>query len=244
MSIEQRAREELRGGGILEGRRVLVVGGGSRMGLAVAKLAAASGAEVIVSGRSRVKLEAAAASVGREVGTSPSVEAVDFSRSEEASRLLEAVSPLDHLIVTASADAPASGVVDTPPEVARAAFSRFWISYNALHLASWAVRPTGSVTLLSGSSGRRPAPGYGVWGTLHGSIEALARNAALELAPIRVNVVSPGGIGMPPDRQLARHAGRPEDVAAMVLAVMTNPAVTGAVVDVDGGERLGTWSGR
>lgn len=99
------------------------------------------------------------------------------------------------------------------------------------------------MTLLSGSSSRRAAPGAGVWGTLHDSIEALARNAALELAPIRVNVVSPGGIGLRPDRQLAEHRGRPEDVASTVLAVMTNPHVTDAVIDVDGGERLGAWSG-
>lgn len=85
--------------------------------------------------------------------------------------------------------------------------------------------------------------GYGLWGTLHGSIEALARSTALELAPIRVNVISPGGIGLRPDRQLSHHAGQPEDVAAMAIALMTNPAITNAVIDVDGGERLGAWSG-
>jgi NAD(P)-dependent dehydrogenase (short-subunit alcohol dehydrogenase family) len=82
-----------------------------------------------------------------------------------------------------------------------------------------------------------------VWGALHASIEGLARAAALDLAPLRVNVVSPGGIGLRPDRQLARHRGTLEDVGAAVLALLTNPAMTGAVLDVDGGERLGTWSG-
>ncbi len=62
------------------------------------------------------------------------------------------------------------------------------------------------------------------------------------MAPIRVNVISHDGIGMQPDRQLAQHAGQPEDVAAMILAAMTNLAVTNAVIDVDGGERLGGWS--
>jgi NAD(P)-dependent dehydrogenase (short-subunit alcohol dehydrogenase family) len=71
----------------------------------------------------------------------------------------------------------------------------------------------------------------------------LIRPAALELAPIRVNAISPGGIGLTPDRQLAHHAGQPIDVAKMAIALMTNPAVTNTIVDVDSGERLGTWSG-
>lgn len=99
------------------------------------------------------------------------------------------------------------------------------------------------MTLISGSSGRKQGAAFGVWTALHGSIEALARAAAIELAPIRVNVVSAGGIGMRPDRQLTEHAGMPVDVAAAVMAVINNPAITGAVLDVDGGGRLGGWSG-
>lgn len=219
----------------LAGRRVLIVGGGSRMGLAVARAAAARGADVIISSRSAQRVEEAAATIGGAT----SARAADFSVPEQAAALIRATASLDHLVVTASSDAPAGGVPDTTPEVARAAFARFWIAYHALHFAPGVVRDAGSITLLSGSSGRRPMAGVGVWGTLHGSIEALARSAVLELAPIRVNVVSPGGIAMRPDRQLTAHANQPEDVAAMVLALMSNPAVTNAVVDVDSGERLG-----
>jgi NAD(P)-dependent dehydrogenase (short-subunit alcohol dehydrogenase family) len=238
VGVEETAADQ-QAGYELTGQKVLVVGGGGRMGLAVARRAVSGGAEVIISGRAKDRLEAASAAVEGEVG----VFAADSSVTGEAERLMRAAAPLDHVVVTASGDAPA-GDSEHATRACQGAFSRFWLSYNVLHLAPRYVRPTGSVALLSGSSGRRPAAGYGVWGTLHGAIEALAKNAALELAPIRVNVVSPGGIGMRPDRQLARHAGVPEDVAAMVLAVMTNPAVTGAVVDVDGGERLGDWSGR
>jgi NAD(P)-dependent dehydrogenase (short-subunit alcohol dehydrogenase family) len=85
--------------------------------------------------------------------------------------------------------------------------------------------------------------GYGVWSALHGGIEALAKAAALELAPIRVNVLSPGGIGIQPDRNLVHHAGQPDDLASAAVMVMGNPAMTAAVIDVDGGERLGMWSG-
>ena len=227
----------------LREQKVLVVGGSGEMGLAVACMAAESGGQVTISGRSQERLEGIETSIQESTNTL-ATRAADFSIAEEAERLMGELAPLDHLVVTTSGGGPAGSVPDTPPEMAQVAFARFWVSYHALHYARDNVRPDGSVTLLSGSSSRRPMAGVGVWGTLHGSIEALARNAVLEVAPIRVNVVSPGGIGIRPDRQLVRHAGKPEDIAAVVLAAMTNPAVTGAVMDVDGGERLGTWSGR
>ena len=224
----------------LTGQRVLVIGGGSQMGLEVVRLTAALGAEVIISSRSADKLESAAATILGKVHTYRA----DSSIAEEAERLMKDLAPLDHVVVTAAGGGPAGSIIDTPPAMAQAPFNRFWLSYHVLHFSPKTVRTSGSITLLSGSSGRRPIVGYGVWGTLHGSIESLARSAALELAPIRVNVISPGGIGIISDRQLAHHAGQPADVAAMVIAVITNPAVTNAVIDVDGGERLGTWSQR
>ena len=232
------AEENQNGSGKLVGQRILIIGGGSRMGLATARLAAAKGAHVILSSRSRSRLEAAAVDIPGDVSVSEG----DAARPDEAESLLRGLAPLDHIVVTASSgNVDAGGVRDTPPALAQEAFSRFWLSYHILHFAPGVVRENGSITLLSGSSGRRPVAGYGVWSTLHGSIEALARAAALELAPIRVNVVSPGGIGIQSDRQLAHHAGQPEDVAAMILALIANPAVTNTVVDVDGGERLGDW---
>ena len=223
----------------LTGQKVLIIGGGSRMGLAVAKLAISLGAEVIISSRSTGKLEQAAATISDQVR----IYTADASDAQATEQMLKALAPIDHIVITASGSAPATGIVETSPDIARAAFSRFWLSYNVLHSAPNQVCPSGSVTLLSGSSGRRPVAGYGVWGTLHGSIEALAKSAVLELAPIRVNVISPGGIGLQPDRQLVQRTGQPEDVAGMVIAVMSNPAMTGAVIDVDSGERLGVWSG-
>ncbi|WP_376093771.1 SDR family oxidoreductase [Roseomonas sp. CCTCC AB2023176] len=156
---------------------------------------------------------------------------------------LAAAGPFDHLVIATSAGGRASSIPGTAPAEARAAFGRFWTAYDLLHAAGDLVRRGGSVTLISGSSGRRPGAGFGFWSTLHGSIEALARAATLELAPTRINVVSPGGIGLRPDRQLAEHAGSPDDIGAAALALIANPAITNAVLDVDGGERLGRWSG-
>ncbi|MBY0404012.1 MAG: SDR family oxidoreductase [Cyanobacteria bacterium] len=222
----------------LNGQRVLVIGGGSQMGLAVAKACLEEGADVILVSRSAER--------GQEgqklLGGSTSFEVADVSDASDAARLFPSIGSTDHVVVTASGEGSGSTIVATSPQEAQGPFKRFWINYNVLHHAPQFVKKSGSITLLSGSSGRRPVKGYGIWTTLHGSIEALAKAAALELAPIRVNVISPGGIGIQTDRQLAHHRGQPEDIAAMAFAMMINPAVTNAVIDVDGGERLGDWS--
>ena len=221
-------------GPLLSRARVLVVGSGA-MGTATARLAAAHGAEVTIAGRSADRLERAAGEAG---GVATAV--ADAEDPDQAAELLKGLAPLDHVAVFAGGTgAQAGSVPATSLAAAQQAFGRFWLPYNLLHAAPGHVRPGGSITLLSGSSSRRPVAGLAVWGTLHGAIEALARNAVLELAPVRLNTISPGGIGIGMDRQLTEHPGGPEDIAHMALAVMTNPAVTAALLDVDGGERLG-----
>jgi NAD(P)-dependent dehydrogenase (short-subunit alcohol dehydrogenase family) len=102
----------------------------------------------------------------------------------------------------------------------------------------------GSITLTSGSSARRPQAGLGLYGTMHAALNGLALAAAIELAPLRVNAISPGGIGIGRTRQLIPHTGEARDFGAAAVAVMINPAITGVVVDVDGGEFLGNISDR
>ncbi|MFI6025511.1 hypothetical protein [Amycolatopsis magusensis] len=99
------------------------------------------------------------------------------------------------------------------------------------------LQPLDHVAVLAGGA---PLDGRGFWGSLHGAIEALGRNAAFELAPLRVNTVSPGGVDVSPmSRQPVDHPGQRADVASMVVSLMAVPGVTGTVVDVDGGEYLG-----
>jgi NAD(P)-dependent dehydrogenase (short-subunit alcohol dehydrogenase family) len=224
----------------LNEQKVLIIGGSSRMGLEIARFSARLGASVILSSRSQSKLETAIASLP----TGVTAYAADAAIEREAAQLLQDLAPLDHIVITASSGTSASSIPETSSEVVQAAFSRFWMSYHVLHFAPKVMNPSGSITLLSGSSGRRPIAGYGVWSSLHGSIESLVRPAALELAPIRVNAISPGGIGLTPDRQLTHHVGQPIDIAKMAIALMTNPAITNTIIDVDGGERLGSWSGQ
>ncbi|MEO1063238.1 MAG: SDR family oxidoreductase [Actinomycetota bacterium] len=216
----------------------MIVGGSGAMGSAVARHVDRLGGAVVLVGRNRARLGAAAGGLDRA-----RVVVGDFTAEDDARRVADEVGVVDHVVVALSAGSAASSVTATAPETFREVHGRLWASYHAVHLASGLVRPGGSVVLVSGSSGRRPVAGFGVWTSLYGAIEALARAAALELAPVRVNVVSPGGIGLPPDRQLVERAGEPGDIGQAVTALMVNPAITNAVLDVDGGERLGTWYG-
>lgn len=208
------------------------------MGLATARLAAERGFQVIIAGRSKEKLKNTQSSLKGNV----EIYQIDLMKDDETATMLESLHPINHVVVTVSAPSSASSIFATDVNTAKQAFERFWMNYRILHYAKKYLSKNGSITLISGSSSKSPAKGYGFWGTLHGSIEGLARNAAIELAPIRVNVVSPGGIGLQPDRQLLEHFGSPEDVAKMILAIIENPAVTNAKIDVDSGERQGEWS--
>jgi NAD(P)-dependent dehydrogenase (short-subunit alcohol dehydrogenase family) len=223
----------------LSGQIVLIVGGAGRMGAATAERASEAGAEVVLVGRSRHSLELVA---GRLIKARVVVE--DVTDPDGVVRMFAQSGKVDHVMVAVSAaEARVSGLRETKLADVQVAYRRVWAHYNVLHLAQQSMARDGSVTLISGSSGRRPLLGFGVWTGVHGAIESLARAAAVELAPLRVNVVSPGSIGMHPFKQLAEHAGVPDDVARAVLALMINPAITNAVLDVDGGEQLGEWNG-
>jgi NAD(P)-dependent dehydrogenase (short-subunit alcohol dehydrogenase family) len=213
------------------------------MGLAVARAAAAAGARVVVIGRDRPRTERAAQLVRRESDSEVTAEQVDVSDGAAVEALLERHAGIDHLAITISTGASVTTIAETPPEAARQPFeNRFWPTYRLLHAAPKHMDCDGSIVFTSGSSGRRPQVGLGIYGTLHAALNGLALAAAIELAPLRVNAISPGGIGIGRTRQLIPHPGEARDFGAMALALMVNPAATGVVVDVDGGEFLGQIS--
>ena len=215
-----------------------ILGVGS-MGLACAVEVLGLGGSVLLMGRRLEKLEAA----NEKLEERGQIAIVDARDPQDLERALSFHMELNHLVVAISAGTAASGIAETSVGAAQNAFGRLWASYNAVHLAPKHLSTTGSVTLVSGSSARTPVAGYGVWSALHGSIESLVRAAAVDIAPIRVNAVSPGGIGMEPDRQLAHHYGEASDIGIAVASIIVNPAMTGTVIDVDSGERKGSWSG-
>ena len=208
------------------------------MGLATAKQTSSKGYRTILAGRNEEKLK----QLAQDLGSHASYYQVDAMEDAQVAHMLQELAPIDHFVITVSAPGGATSISATHTDDAKLAFERFWMNYRMLHHAKEFMSTNGSITMISGSSSKTPLAPYSFWGPLHGSIESLARNAALDLAPIRVNVVSPGGIGLKPDRQLAAHQGTADDVGKAILSLIENPAITNAKLDVDGGERQGTWS--
>ncbi|TQS45879.1 SDR family oxidoreductase [Cryptosporangium phraense] len=204
---------------------VVVLGGTSGIGQAVARAAAAAGARVSVGGRS-------------------SDRPVDVTSSASLAAFFAAAGPFDHLVYTAG-DALARGpLTDYRPQLARDFFGvRLFSALDAVRLALPTLSPTGSVTLTSGAAAFHGGPGRLLGSTVSGAVITAARSLAVELAPIRVNVVAPGIVRTPlwagaPEDVLAS-AAQPDDVAKAYLAFLEQDHVTGNVAVVDGGSSLG-----
>jgi len=236
----------------LSNKHVLVIGGGSGIGRAAALAAVKAGARVTLVGRRRDALDATVALLAGEAA----VRVADVTLESEVAALYAEIQAFDHLVCTASQGA-AGRIADVPPaQIERAIAAKLWAPYYLLKHGAAHVARDGSFTFFSGIRGARPTPGSAITSLVNGGIEAFARAMALELAPVRVNVVSPGivdsgafwdRLGAPRrDKMFADYAakapvgrvGTPEDVAAATLFALTNPFVTGTVLAVDGGGLL------
>lgn len=235
----------------LRDKKVVIIGGSSGMGLATAKAAAAEGALVVIASRSEEKLRSASDEIEAEVMVHP----LDVTREDLVRDFFGEIGDFDHLVTTAATGATGPFLqLDTPSF--RSVFdSKFWGQYFAAKYgASW-IRPGGSITFFAGVAASKPLPGLSAYAAVNGAIEALCRSLAVELAPLRVNAISPGIIDTPvyagmPARERktmfdslaaqlpSRRIGRPEDVARAVLYLMQEGYATGTVLEVDGGHRL------
>jgi len=234
---------------------VLVVGGSSGMGLALAGRLLAHGSEVTIAGRSPERLDRARGILGDPAGLH--TVAADITREPEVERLFGSAGEFDHVVSTA---ADVSGVYVPLPEMDIATARRVIDSkvvapiLLAKHGAS-RLRPAGSITFTSGIAAYRPAPRGSVVAAINGAIESLVYALALELAPIRVNAISPGWVDTPIWQQVAGdgkaavldamakrlpvgRVGQADDIAQAIEAVMRNGFISGTVVHVDGGQRL------
>jgi NAD(P)-dependent dehydrogenase (short-subunit alcohol dehydrogenase family) len=229
---------------LLAGKSVVVVGGSSGIGLATAELARNEGAEVVVASRNKERLTAAA----DKIGARPIV--VDVTDDDSVESLFKACGTVDHVVVTAAQlrSGPFKSV--SVADVRATMESKFWGAWRVARAAD--IRAGGSLTLVSGFLSVRPRPNSAIIGAANGALESLARSLALELAPVRVNAVSPGIIDTPiraampeASRQelLAKTAaslpvgrvGVGEDIARQILAFMTIGFATGSIVYIDGG---------
>jgi NAD(P)-dependent dehydrogenase (short-subunit alcohol dehydrogenase family) len=235
--------------------RVVVIGGGSGMGLEVAKRVLAAGAEVVIAGRSQDRLHAARTSLGSD---RVEVATVDIGERSQVAALFVHVGRFDHLVVTA-ADLPYGPVMElTESDLMRAVRSKFLGPLYAAQESAGRIKPGGSITFTSGIAAHRPMRGGSAAAAINSGVEGLVRALAVELAPLRVNAVSPGWTdtpiwdgmaGMTKERKKEAFAtmaarlpsgriGRVEDIAEAIVFLMKSEFSTGTVLQVDGGHRL------
>lgn len=235
----------------LRGQTVVVIGGSSGIGLETARRVRAEGADVIITGRDRGRLEQAARAVGTE-----HIAAFDANDATSLqSFFVNLPGTIDHVMVNAGAPHYGPPLELVPEEARHALTEHLLLALNVARSASTKVRPSGSLTFMGGTGGRRPQPGFAIVSTVTVALPALIANLALELAPIRVNLIAAGFVDTPLSASLLgkeldkrrnelrlalpiRRVVEPADVAALAVHIMTNTALTGATYDIDGGQQL------
>ena len=235
----------------LAGQTVVVIGGSAGIGLETARRAVSEGANVILAGRNPERLERAA----RELGAMSSVafDATDFERLKRF--FDELSSPIDHVLVTGPGPYYAPLAEFDLDKARRDVEAHLLMPVQVARNATGKVRPGGTLLFMGGTGGRHTAVGLTFISALTAALPALTKNLALELAPIRVNLIAAGFVDTPLSATLLgdqldarreklrttlpiQRVVGPADIAALAVHLMTNTAITGATFDIDGGQQL------
>lgn len=235
----------------LLGQTVVVIGGGAGIGLETARRARAEGARVILTGRNPESLQRAASELGAL--STAAFDATDPASLERFFRDLPAT--IDHVMLTAGR--PSYGrLLDMDFAQARSALDgHLLMALQVARLAAPKVKPGGTLLFMGGTGGRRPGIGLGIVPTVTAALPALTASLALELAPVRVNLIAAGFVDTPLSASLLgdelenrrnqlratlpiRRVVEASDVAALAVHIMINTALTGATYDIDGGQQL------
>jgi NAD(P)-dependent dehydrogenase (short-subunit alcohol dehydrogenase family) len=235
----------------LLGQTLVVIGGSAGIGLETARRARAEGADVVLTARNPERLQHAATEL--KARSSATFDATDFARLDQF--FDEMPAPIDHLMVTAGGPYYAP-LAEIDVEKANRSFDdHLGLAVRIAQLAVGRVRPGGTLLFIGGTGGRKTGVGLSMIRAATAAMPALIGNLAVEIAPIRINLIAPGFVDTPLSASLlgddldARREelrstlpiGRvvgPEDVAALATHLMSNTALTGATYDIDGGQQL------
>jgi NAD(P)-dependent dehydrogenase (short-subunit alcohol dehydrogenase family) len=235
----------------LSGQTVVVIGGSSGMGFETALRARAEGADVIIAGRDPGRLQRAATELdARDTAV------VDAADPAALGRFFDGLpATIDHVMATAGGPYYAR-LADLDHERAARDFDEHqWLAITVAKHAVGRVRPGGTLLFVGGTGGRRPALGQVLMGAGTAALPALVANLALEIAPVRINLIAAGFVDTPlsasllgDDLERRREQLRatlpigrvvgPADIAALAVHIMTNTALTGSTYDIDGGQQL------
>ncbi|WP_046494929.1 SDR family oxidoreductase [Streptomyces odonnellii] len=235
----------------LAGQTVVVIGGSAGMGLETARLARSRGADVVLAGRDPERLARAAAEVG-PVSTA----AFDATDADSLRTFFEELpGPVDHVMSTAGAPSymPLDGM--DLAEAVHGFDERMALTLGIALYSRAKVRAGGTLLFVGGTGGRRPGVGMSVVSAMTAALPPLVANLALEMAPVRVNLIAAGFVDTPLSASLLgdqlearreelrtklpiRRVVGPGDVAALAVHIMVNEALTGATYDIDGGQQL------
>jgi NAD(P)-dependent dehydrogenase (short-subunit alcohol dehydrogenase family) len=234
----------------LAGQTVVLIGGSSGIGLETARQARAEGANVVIVGRNPERVEQAA----RELGALSSA-AFDATDSERLTRFFDELpTPIDHVMVTSGGPYYARLAEIDFAQAHRKVEEGFWSRLHIARCVAGKVRPGGTLLFIGGTGGRRPSASALV-ASFTAAMPALTKSLAVELAPVRVNLIAPGFVDTPLSASLLgdqldarraqlrktlpiRRVVGPADIAALAIHLMTNTAITGATYDIDGGQQL------
>src|SRR5215469_1561083 len=234
----------------LLGQTVLVIGGSSGIGLETARLARAKGAGIILTARNPDRLHRAGLELGASIAA---FDATDFGR---LGRFFDALpTPIGHLLVTGPGPCYAPLAEFDLDAARRDIDAHFLLPLQVAKNAASKVRPGGTLLFMSDVGGLRPAAGLSLIAALTAALPAMTKSLALEIAPVRVNLIAAGFVDTPlaaslPGNPIDEHRAQlratlpigrvvgPADIAALAVHLMTNTAITGATFDIDGGQQL------
>jgi NAD(P)-dependent dehydrogenase (short-subunit alcohol dehydrogenase family) len=234
----------------LAGQTVVLIGGSAGIGLETARRARSEGAEVILTGRNPDRLSAAALAVGAQ-----RTAVFDADDPDALERFFGELPPIDHVLVTAGGPSYGPMLELNSAQVRQAISGHVVLALDVARNAVGKMRPGGTLLLMGGTGGRRISRALGIVSAATAALPPFTAALALELAPVRVNLIAAGfvdtplsasllGAGLEERRNELRAKlpiGRvvgPADVAALAVHIMSNTALTGATYDIDGGQQF------